>query len=143
MVYSNFSQSILHRIEGQNKKRLKTKQIYLISTWQYTNQVFFKNLLKTDEIALKIYQKIKSARIDFTFLHSDEAWAIFSFVENFIKRKIGEKKLIMLIILIIIFNPFVPNASFLYSLKISENLTISDVFRGVEKGFIGNEWVKS
>ena len=33
-------------------------------------------------------------------------------------------------------NPFVPNASFLYSLKTSENR------QGVEKGCIGNEWLK-
>ena len=37
-------------------------------------------------------------------------------------------------------NPFVPNALFLYPLKTSENLT---VFWGVEKGCIGNKWVKS
>ena len=34
-----------------------------------------------------------------------------------------------------------PNASFLYPLKISENLTIFWCFHGVEKGCIGNEWV--
>ena len=34
------------------------------------------------------------------------------------------------------FNPFVPNAPFLYPLKTSENL------QGFEKGCIGNEWVK-
>ena len=34
-----------------------------------------------------------------------------------------------------LFNPFVPNAPFLYPLKTSENLT-------VEKGCIGNKWVK-
>ena len=28
------------------------------------------------------------------------------------------------------FNPIVPNAPFLYSLKTSENFTVSDVFRG-------------
>ena len=39
------------------------------------------------------------------------------------------------------FNPFVPNAPFLYPLKILENLKFSDVFRGVEKGCIGNKWV--
>ena len=33
-------------------------------------------------------------------------------------------------------NPFVPNATFLYSLKTSENRN------GVEKECIGNEWVK-
>ena len=37
------------------------------------------------------------------------------------------------------FKPFVPNAPFLYPLKTSENLT---VFQGLEKGCIGNEWVK-
>ena len=35
-----------------------------------------------------------------------------------------------------LFNPFVPNAPFLYPLKTSENLT-------VEKGCIENKWVKS
>ena len=39
-------------------------------------------------------------------------------------------------------NPFVPNAPFLYQLKASENLTVFWCFQGVEKGYIGNEWVK-
>ena len=34
-------------------------------------------------------------------------------------------------------NPFVPNAPFLYPLKTSENLTVSDVFRGSRKGASG------
>ena len=41
-------------------------------------------------------------------------------------------------------NPFVPNAPFLYPLKTSENLRVFwcfDVFRVLEKGCIGNEWV--
>ena len=38
-------------------------------------------------------------------------------------------------------NPFVPNAPFLYPLQTSENLTVF-CFQGVEKGYIGNEWVK-
>ena len=41
-----------------------------------------------------------------------------------------------------LFNPFVPNASFLYPLKISENLSVSRCFQWIEKGCIGNEWVK-
>ena len=40
------------------------------------------------------------------------------------------------------FNPIVHNAPFLYPLKTSENLTVFWCFRGVEKGCIGNEWVK-
>ena len=39
---------------------------------------------------------------------------------------------------VVFINPFVPNAPFLYPLKISENLTFSNVFRGC----IGNKWVK-
>ena len=38
-------------------------------------------------------------------------------------------------------NPFVPNATFLYHLKISENLTVF-CFQGVQKGCIGSKWVK-
>ena len=34
-------------------------------------------------------------------------------------------------------NPFVPNASFLYPLKTSENLWFADVFRGQKKGALG------
>ena len=41
------------------------------------------------------------------------------------------------------FNPFVPNSSFLYPLKTSENRKVLWCFQGVEKGFIGNEWVSS
>ena len=39
-------------------------------------------------------------------------------------------------------NPFVPNAPFLYPLKISENLTVFWCFQRVEIGCIGNEWIK-
>ena len=39
-------------------------------------------------------------------------------------------------------NLFAPNASFLYPLKTSENLTVFLCFQGVEKGCIGNECVK-
>ena len=39
------------------------------------------------------------------------------------------------------FNPFVPNALFLYFLKTSENLMVFLCFQGVEKVCIGNEWV--
>ena len=40
-------------------------------------------------------------------------------------------------------NTFVPNASFLYPLKTSENLPVFWCFQGVVKGCIGNEWVKA
>ena len=39
-------------------------------------------------------------------------------------------------------NPFIPNARFFYSLKTSENRKVLWCFQGVEKGCIGNEWVK-
>ena len=38
--------------------------------------------------------------------------------------------------------PFVPNAPFLYCLKTSENLTVSDVFRGSKKGASGKIGLK-
>ena len=41
------------------------------------------------------------------------------------------------------FNPFVPNAPFLYPLKISWNRKVFWCFQGVEKGCIGNEWVNT
>ena len=41
------------------------------------------------------------------------------------------------------FNPFVPNAPFLYPKKTSENRTVFFLyFQGVEKGCIENKWVK-
>ena len=39
-------------------------------------------------------------------------------------------------------NPFVPNAPFLYSLKTLENRKVFWCFQEVEKGCIGNKWVK-
>ena len=39
-------------------------------------------------------------------------------------------------------NPFISNAPFLYLMKTSENLTVFWCFQGVEKGCIGNEWIK-
>ena len=38
-------------------------------------------------------------------------------------------------------NPFFPNTPFLYPLKTSENRKVSWCFHGVEKGYIGDEWV--
>ena len=43
---------------------------------------------------------------------------------------------------ILLFNPFVSNAPLLYPLKTSENLTLFWCFHGIEKGCIGNKWVK-
>ena len=39
-------------------------------------------------------------------------------------------------------NPLVPNLPFLYPLKTSESRTVFCCFHAVEKGCIGNEWVK-
>ena len=41
------------------------------------------------------------------------------------------------------FNPFVPNALFLYPLKTSENHKVFWCFQGVEKGCIGNKWANT
>ena len=43
---------------------------------------------------------------------------------------------------LILLNPFVPDALFFQPLKTSENLAVFWCFQGVEKGCIGNEWVK-
>ena len=40
-----------------------------------------------------------------------------------------------------LFNPFIPNAPFLYTLKASENCKVIWCFQGVEKRCIGDEWV--
>ena len=39
-------------------------------------------------------------------------------------------------------NPFAPNPPFLCPLKTSENRKFSVFFRGLDKGCIGNKWVK-
>ena len=41
------------------------------------------------------------------------------------------------------FNPFVPNAPFLYPLKISENRKVLRCFQGVEKRCIGKKWLNA
>ena len=43
----------------------------------------------------------------------------------------------------LVFNPFVSSAPFLYPLKTSENLTVFWCFQEVDKGCIGNEWIKT
>lgn len=40
-------------------------------------------------------------------------------------------------------NSFVPITSFIYPMKISENLKVLLCFQGVEKAYIGNKWVNS
>ena len=52
-------------------------------------------------------------------------------------------KQVLCIVFLLKINPFVPNAPFLYSLKISENCKVFWCFQGVEKGCIGNKWVIS
>ena len=47
------------------------------------------------------------------------------------------------IVFLLKINPFVPNAPFLYPLKISENCKVFWCFQRVEKGCIGNKWVIS
>ena len=42
----------------------------------------------------------------------------------------------------IIINPFVPNTTFLYPLKTSENCKVFRCFLRVEKRWTGNKWVK-
>ena len=42
-----------------------------------------------------------------------------------------------------LFNPFVPNAPFLCPLKKSENLKVFWCFEGIEKGCIGDKWIKN
>ena len=39
------------------------------------------------------------------------------------------------------FNPFVPNAVFLYPPKTSENRAVFSCLQGVEKGYTGKKWV--
>ena len=39
-------------------------------------------------------------------------------------------------------NSFVSNAPFLYPLETSENFSVFRCFQGVERGYIGNKWVK-
>ena len=43
----------------------------------------------------------------------------------------------------LLFNPFVPNAPFLYPLKTSENCKVFWCFQGVKKRSIGNKWVNT
>ena len=47
------------------------------------------------------------------------------------------------VFLVKILNPFVPNASFPYPLKIPEKCKVFWCFQGVEKECIGNKWVNS
>ena len=44
---------------------------------------------------------------------------------------------------LILFKPCVPNTNFLYLLKTLENHMVFSCFQGVEKGCIGNKWVKT
>ena len=44
---------------------------------------------------------------------------------------------------IFMLNPFAHNAPFLYPLKTLENVTAFWCFQGLEKGCIGNKWVKA
>ena len=43
---------------------------------------------------------------------------------------------------LVVINPFVPNAPFLYPLKTSENCRVFWCFQLIEKGCTGNRWVK-
>ena len=78
-----FSQNILHRNMGQDKKRLKRKTCQIWKTPDTVlNHIPFKNSSKNrwNSTFIKICEKFTSSRMHFTFLYSDEEWANFSFV---------------------------------------------------------------
>ena len=77
------------------------------------------------KVSSKIYLKLFFKNLNLLFLTH---FQIFS--DKFLKIYIKS------------FNPFVPNAPFLYPWKRQKTLPFSDVFRGVEKGHIEKEWVK-
>ena len=56
------------------------------------------------------------------------------------KENVGCKGSIILGVLV---DQFVPNTLLLYPLRISKNFTVFWCFQGVEKGCIGNKWVKT
>ena len=56
--------------------------------------------------------------------------------------KNSEKQVLFNFAFIPYINPFVFNAPLLYPLKTSENLTVPDIFKEIEKGSTENKWVK-
>ena len=54
---------------------------------------------------------------------------------------INRNKRILLALMVVFPNPFVPNAPFLYPLKTSGNPTVSWCFQRVEKECVGNKWL--
>ena len=55
---------------------------------------------------------------------------------------INRNKRILLALMVVFPNPFVPNAPFLYPLKTSGNRKVFWCFQGIEKGCIRKKWVK-
>ena len=62
----------------------------------------------------------------------------FCFIKVFLKQRLSQE---IFASFCNKFNPFVPNAPFLYPEKTSENLTVFWCFWGVGKRCIGNKWV--
>ena len=56
--------------------------------------------------------------------------------------KNSEKQVLLNFVFIPYIKPFVFNAPLLYPLKTSENLTVPDIFKKIEKGSTENKWVK-
>ena len=92
-----------------------------LSSWNIIQKVEY-NLTKTNKIlnravittcSIEPYENEK----DYDFFNSDKL------IEQFL------------------FNPFVPDASFLYPLKTLENLMVFWCFQGVKKRYTGNIWI--
>ena len=84
-----------------------------------------------------ITTKKKFFEIELTFKH--RMIQIYVFILSPTKQALTSERKQILLILCIYINPFIPNAPFLYPLKISENRKV--YFQGVDKEYIGNEWV--
>ena len=77
--------------------------------------------------------------ITFKESSGDKNIQITKYLSNHKDRRITS--LFVALVLLLAFNPFVPNAPFLYTLETSENLTVFWCFQGVDKGCFGSEWI--
>ena len=112
-------------------------------TWEQNNEYNLRGYVPSSWKLCKIHRETPVLESTFNLQAADPGTKCFPAVRlhtwKFI-RCIGARKFHIAFHQIV--DPFAPNATFLYPLKTSENRKVFWYFHGVEKGCLGNEWLK-
>ena len=130
--FQNFVQTV--KVLGHYSQELNPEALEF---WYFFNYQYFSYFL-----GLFVKWKPSFLQITDNMVISDDLQPISCNKKTTLFPIIITEYQIIATLLTIHISSFVPNATFLYPLKTSENLTTFGSFQDVEKDFIGNKWVK-